>query len=294
MPLPTHTPDDHLWAVERRREQAHQLHAAPTMTRLRRLVADYGLETTLVVTVAALVLQLAWPSIDAWRNRPRAGCIVVQPLTTWEKGIPGVARRYRIYLPESFDSESGPWPLLLYLHGAGERAWDPVDANQYGLPRNLGVTLHLPAIVVAPLCPPDQAWNAESLVEFLDEIESCYDVDRGRVYAMGHSMGGFGAWELTRFAPERFAAVVILGGGGRLEDGDDLADVAVWAIHGEKDTVVLPEESLELITALKANGVRGTHTLVRDEGHGTQEYPLSHPQVFEWLFSQRKPEARAK
>jgi predicted peptidase len=261
------------------------------MNRVRRLVADYGLEMALLVAVATLVLQLTWPSIDAWRNRPRAGRMAVQPIAASEKGLPGLARRYRIYLPESFDSDSGPWPLLLYLHGAGERAWDPAAANRYGLPRDLGVDLHLPAIVVAPLCPPDQAWNAEGLVEFLDEIESCYDVDRGRVYAMGHSMGGFGTWELARFAPERLAGIVILGGGGRVEDGDDLAGVAVWAIHGKDDTIVPPKEGLELIAALQAKGMHATHTLVPDEGHGTQEYPLTHAEVFEWLFSQHKPDA---
>jgi predicted peptidase len=264
------------------------------MRRVQRLFAGFGLKTALVAVVCTLALQLAWPTIDAWLNRPGAGRMVVQPVATSDKGLPGLASSYRIYLPENFNSGAGSWPLLIYLHGAGERAWDPAEANRYGLLRHLGVDLHLPAIVVSPLCPPGQAWNAESLIEFLSEVESYYDIDRSRVYAMGHSMGGYGAWALGRFAPERFAAIVILGGGGRLEEGDELVDVAVWAIHGEDDTVVLPEESVELIAALQAKGVRATHTLVPDEGHGTQEYPLSHPHVFEWLFSQHKTEGRAK
>jgi predicted peptidase len=264
------------------------------MRRVRRLVTDYGLETALVVAVSTLVLQLSWPSINSWRNRPRPGCMVVQTReNASQTPLAGLANQYRVYLPREFGRATNRWPLILYLHGAGERGWNPTEVNRYGLPLHLGDDFHLPAIVVAPQCPPNQSWTPASLASLLNEIESKYPIDRKRVTVAGHSMGGFGAWALARHVPDRIAAALILCGGGKLEGGDQLADVAIWAIHGGADTVVPPARSLELISALKANGITAKHTLLPGEGHAIQDYPLSHPEVFDWLLSQRKPRARA-
>lgn len=264
------------------------------MRRVRRLVIDYALETALVVAVSMLVLQLSWPSIDSWRNRPRPGLMVLQARENASATpLPGLASQYRIYLPQDFGRASNHWPLILYLHGAGERGWNPTDVNRFGLPLHLGDGFHLPAIVVAPQCPPNQSWVPKSLASLLEEIESKYPIDRERVTVAGHSMGGFGAWELVRHFPDRVTVALILCGGGKLEEGDKVADVAVWAIHGAEDEVVPPSASLGLIHALEQAGGNARHTLLPGEGHAIQDYPLAHPEVFDWLLSQRKPKARA-
>ena len=263
------------------------------MKSVRKLLADRGLEAAFLLSVVVLVLQLAWPTIDAWRNRPRAGRMGVHHIGKVDETFPGLAKRTLIYLPEQFNGPSQEWPLLLYLHGSGERAWDPAEVERFGLPARLGSDFHLPAIVVAPQCTPSQSWNTESLVELLDTVESQYPVDRRRVYVMGHSMGGFGAWELARRVPDRIAAVLLLCGGGEVRESDEVRDVAVWAIHGEGDAVVPPDRSLTLVSHLKAKGLRAKHTLLPGEGHAIQDYPFSHPEVFDWLFSQHKHKVRA-
>lgn len=124
--------------------------------------------------------------------------------------------KYLLYLPDGYGDKDKKWPLIMYLHGAGERG-DNLDAIKCnGLPDMVSFMKKHKFILVAPQCPKNEWWNNKlgTLIGLLDEIESNYDVDKDKVYVTGISMGGFGSWSLASFYPQRFAAVVPICGGG--------------------------------------------------------------------------------
>jgi poly(3-hydroxybutyrate) depolymerase len=128
-----------------------------------------------------------------------------------------ISLRYLLYLPESYSRQKGQkWPLLLFLHGAGERGNDLNLVKKHGPPKLMEQGKEFPFIVVAPQCPSESWWTEEldALAALLDEVQSRYAVDPDRVYLTGLSMGGFGTWTLACRYPERFAAIAPICGGG--------------------------------------------------------------------------------
>jgi len=250
---------------------------------------DRFLGLLLAAAVGVLLLQLSWPQIEAWRNRPVAGRQVLQ---TWSPRDPkrctGIAARYWLYLPKEFRNRGESWPLILYLHGAGERGTDPHDACRLGLPSRLGNTMHVAAIVASPQCVTNAHWEPESLLCFLDELQLHYPVDQQQIYVVGHSMGGFGAWELAAAAPEKIAAIVPLCGGGTVSSANSLSEVPVWALHGDADDVVPAANSEEMVKAVRAAGGSAKLTLLRRQGHRIENQPIDAPEILRWLLAQRK------
>ena len=122
---------------------------------------------------------------------------------------------YLLYLPADYDKQDA-WPLLLFLHGAGERGDDLELVKKHGPPKLIEQGKPFPFIVVSPQCPKDGSWSTRplELTALLDDIAAKYKVDRDRVYLSGLSMGGFGTWLLAGYAPERFAAILPICGGG--------------------------------------------------------------------------------
>src|SRR5262249_36621201 len=158
------------------------------------------------------------------------------------------------------------WPLMLFLHGAGERGTDIAKVAVHGPPklvkfddkpidqeltevrnkRQIATTkLTENFILVSPQCPENERWQAEALIGLLDSVIAAHRVDTNRVYVTGLSMGGYGTWSLLTRYPERFAAAApICGGGERIDvilagrKGDAIKSLGVWAFHGAKDNVV--------------------------------------------------------
>src|SRR6185312_8308672 len=121
--------------------------------------------------------------------------------------------KYLIYQPADYDKQD-KWPLLLFLHGAGERGDDLELVKKHGPPKLAAEGKDFPFIVVSPQCPKDRWWEPIELVALLDDIGSKYKVDADRIYVTGLSMGGFGTWRLAFYAPDRFAAIAPICGGG--------------------------------------------------------------------------------
>src|SRR3954469_24984435 len=137
-----------------------------------------------------------------------------QTARVFEKQVP-VRLNYLLFLPEGYSNDSDKkWPLMLFLHGAGERGSDVNKVKVHGPPRIVEKRKDFPFIVVSPQCPADSWWRTFELNALLDEIQSQYKVDPDRVYLTGLSMGGFGTWELATQYPQRFAAIAPICGGG--------------------------------------------------------------------------------
>ena len=115
---------------------------------------------------------------------------------------------YFIYLPEVYETTSQEWPLVLFLHGAGERGSDINYVKRNGPPRLIEEGQQFPFILVSPQCPERTIWDDKLLITLLDEIESKYNVDKSGVYLTGLSMGGHATWSLAIQNPERFAAII--------------------------------------------------------------------------------------
>src|SRR6185295_1019208 len=124
------------------------------------------------------------------------------------KTVKTVGANYLLFLPKGYDANAAKrWPLIFFLHGAGERGTNIWKVAVHGPPKIVKDKPDFPFIVVSPQCPAGQRWDNETLLALLDDVTKNYRVDKGRVYLTGLSMGGFGTWSLGLAYPERFAAM---------------------------------------------------------------------------------------
>lgn len=201
---------------------------------------------------------------------------------------------YLLYLPEGYAAtRDQQWPLILFLHGAGERGTNLNAVAIHGIPKLLKNGQKIPFVVVAPQCPEGQVWDDQALLGLVDHTIASHRIDPKRVYLTGLSMGGYGTWSLGCRHPERFAAIAPICGGGErirlllLEDSQKkaLKDLGVWAFHGAKDDVVPLEESERMIGAFKKAGNVGSKlTVYPSDGHDAWTHAYAEPELLPWLL----------
>jgi predicted peptidase len=207
---------------------------------------------------------------------------------------------YLLFLPKDYQAKSEKrWPLMLFLHGAGERGNDVWKVTVHGPPKYVGQHPDFPFILVSPQCPEGQVWSDDVLLGLLEEVTKECNVDRTRIYLTGLSMGGYGTWSLGLSHPEKFAAIVPICGGGEtiqvlLANGQKeqaLKSLGIWAFHGAKDGVVPLDESQRMIDVLKRKGVPGVKFTVYPEAdHDSWSQTYNNPELYTWLLQhQRKP-----
>jgi len=204
---------------------------------------------------------------------------------------------YLMYLPKDYDQKES-WPLLLFLHGAGERGEHLDRVKIHGPPKLIAAGKEFPFIVVSPQCPNDRRWEPFELSALLDEIVEKYKVEKERIYVTGLSMGGFGTWSLAAFSPDRFAALVPICGGGDPMVARRISHVAVWVFHGAKDPGVPLERSEKMVEALKKAKGNVKFTVYPEAGHDSWTEAYNDPELYNWLLQQkrtpRKPESKKK
>ncbi len=200
-----------------------------------------------------------------------------------------VALNYLLYLPADY-AKKDAWPLMLFLHGAGERGDDLNLVKTHGPPKLIEAGKQFPFVVVSPQCPKDRTWQATELTALVDEILAKTKIDRDRIYVTGLSMGGFGTWLLAAYTPDRFAAIVPICGGGEVISVRRLTQLPVWAFHGAKDLVVPLKRSEDMVEALKKNGGNAKLTIYPEAGHDSWTATYDNPELYDWLLAQkRKP-----
>ncbi|HOW72919.1 MAG TPA: prolyl oligopeptidase family serine peptidase [Phycisphaerae bacterium] len=196
--------------------------------------------------------------------------------------------RYLLHLPSACQPQGHPWPLILYLHGAGERGDDLEMVKKHGPPKLIAAGRDLPFIVLSPLCPKDQTWHPHLLTELLDEVQEHHNIDKDRVYLTGLSMGGFGTWALGIDTPERFAAIAPICGGGAPYIAYRLRRVPVWAFHGDQDEVVPPYESQRMVEAVQQAGGNARLTVYPGVGHDAWTRTYEGHELYDWLLSHKR------
>ncbi len=197
---------------------------------------------------------------------------------------------YLLFLPEDYGQQEKDWPLMLFLHGAGERGSDLQKVKVHGPPKIVEKQEDFPFIVVSPQCPEGDWWDEklDVLTNLLDDIVARYDVDTDRIYLTGLSMGGYGTWALASKYPGRFAAIAPICGGGKRFMAYRLKDMPVWAFHGAKDSVVPLEESEEMVEAINDRGGNAKLTVYPDAGHDSWTKSYDNQELYEWLLEHRR------
>ncbi len=214
----------------------------------------------------------------------------------------GVKLPYRLFVPATAKRDA-ELPLILYLHGRGGAGTD--NRKQISGGNWLGTHIWIqpgplkrhPAFVLAPQIPENANWHSPSaepsphvaaLLELLGELRSELRIDARRVYVVGQSLGGYGAWDLIARQPDLFAAAIPLCGGGDTKRILSARNVAVWAFHGAKDGTVLAARSREMVAALRTVNSSVKYTEYPDVGHDVWSRAFRERRLPEWMFAQRR------
>jgi predicted peptidase len=208
---------------------------------------------------------------------------------SFEKVIPvKVHTNFLLYLPSDFGKEKKRWPLIMFLHGSGERGNDLQKVKMHGPPKFVEQQTDFPFIVVSPQAPAGGGWSPEVLNALLDEVIGQLPVDPDRMYLTGLSMGGYGTWALATEYPDRFAAIAPVCGAGDVDRVCALKNVPVWAFHGAKDNVVPLKGDQETVDALKKCGGEVSLTVYPDAGHDAWTQTYANPDLYAWFLKHRR------
>lgn len=214
---------------------------------------------------------------------------------------------YRLLQPKNYDHKR-QYPLVLFLHGSGERGTDNAaqlsnGATQFATDKLMD---KYPCFVVAPQCPTDKRWvevdwSLDSHVMpvepsepmrltllLLKSLQQEFRIDKTRIYVTGLSMGGFGTWDIIARHPELFAAASPVCGGGDEATAPLIKNIPIWAFHGDQDTTVKTTRTQHMIAALRKVGAKPHYTELLGVGHDCWDYAYANSDFYEWMFAQRK------
>ena len=200
---------------------------------------------------------------------------------------------YLLHLPADYQSKADggdkKWPLLLFLHGAGERGSDLNRVKSHGPPKLVEKDPDFPFVLISPQCPGGGFWNTEHLLQLIQSTIEAHNIDPDRVYLTGLSMGGFGSWALAAEAPERFAAVAPVCGGGDPRTAGKLKDMPIWVFHGDADRVVPISSSQRMVDAVKEAGNEQIEfTIYKDVGHDSWTETYANKDLYSWFLKHQR------
>ncbi len=199
---------------------------------------------------------------------------------------------YQLFVPRGYVASGATrLPLLIFLHGSGERGDDVSLVTVHGPPKIVAQHPGLPFIVLSPLLPAEQDWDTATLERMLARVRSTLRVDSSRIYLTGLSRGGHATWRWAAQRPDLFAAVAPVAGRGDLADACRLAGVPIWAFHGDRDDTVEPSGSFAMVDAIRrCDGAnpRPRLTIYPDVGHNSWDPAYDDPALYLWLLEHRR------
>jgi predicted peptidase len=195
---------------------------------------------------------------------------------------------YLLFLPDGYEKSTEKFPLMLFLHGAGESGSDLAKVKVHGPPKIVETKKDFPFIVVSPQSP-GRGWDPNVLNALIDEAAEKYRVDKDRIYLTGLSMGGYGTWALATAYPDRFAAIAPICGGGNPVEASKLKDMPIWCFHGAKDNVVPLERSKEMVEAVERAGNKQVKfTIYPEATHDSWTETYNNQEFYDWLLKQNR------
>jgi len=206
------------------------------------------------------------------------------------KDADGKEAKYVLFIPKEYDGKKA-YPLILFLHGAGETGTDGKKQAEVGLGKAIEKQADtFPFITVFPQSQK-RTWQANSddgkrALAILDETEKEYKVDKKRVYLTGLSMGGFGTWSMAETFPEKWAAIVPICGGGDPKTAEKIKNIPCWIFHGDADNAVKVDRSRDMKKALETAGGKPIYTEYAGVGHNSWDKAYATKELYEWLLKQ--------
>ena len=257
-----------------------------------------------LMAILGTTLLLSWPPRVRQDDEPFQSRSIKMGSTEY---------RYRVFVPKGWSKRKN-WPVMLFLHGAGERGVDNSAQTRVGIgPAILRQQESFPFVVVLPQCPANRWWTEPEMqslaLKALDQTAKEFKGDSKRTYLTGLSMGGYGSWVMAKNNSKKFAALAVICGGVRPPAGlrlpeparpaenepDPYSTVAskvgktpVWVFHGGADPVVPVTESRKMVEALKAKDSRVRYNEYEGVGHNSWDRAYAEPELFTWLLSQHK------
>jgi predicted peptidase len=207
---------------------------------------------------------------------------------------PGGDSKYVLFVPHGYQGDK-EYPLILFLHGAGERGDDgelPVKQVIGNAIKFKSADKSFPFFVIFPQCKPKGNWkaggpDADRALAILDEVMKEYKIDGKRLYLTGLSLGGAGTWSLAAAHPEKWAAIAPVCGFGDPASADKIKHIPCWCFHGDEDKAVPVKKSREMIDALKKVGGQPRYTELEHVGHNSWDPAYVTPELYPWLLAQR-------
>jgi len=201
---------------------------------------------------------------------------------------------YLLFVPQNVSAAvNGKFPLILSLHGIGERGSDLSELKRDGLPKILDGNTEFPFMVLSPQCPETTEWYYDRTdrltLQTLQDVIAAYPVDTNRIYVTGYSMGGIGTWDFTIRYPDKIAAILPIA--FRAETGWNVAamkSVPVRAFHGENDDVIPLQSAQNLVNAFIKIGGQIDFTTYPGTGHDAWTKTYNNPDVYTWLLSRTR------
>jgi predicted peptidase len=202
-----------------------------------------------------------------------------------------VSYSYLLSKPEGYEADTKQkWPLVVFLHGSGERGSNLEQLKKHGPPKLIAAGQKFPAVIASLQCPSGALWNPHGIKAVTDHLIKTERIDTTRVYLTGLSMGGFGTWDTAFEYPDTFAAIApICGGAGvRWVTASRLKHMPAWIFHGDKDGAVPVENSHKIHDALQKLGAPVKLTLYPGIGHDSWTATYDNPEFWTWLFAQKR------
>lgn len=221
---------------------------------------------------------------------------------------------YRLLLPAFYDP-SKQYPLIIFLHGAGERGNNNESQLNHGgrVFKNDSIMLNYPAIIVFPQCSRHSAWGTarlkkdsatkrllitypkdlpprkdmELVMDLIPELETNYPIDKERLYVGGLSLGGIGTYELVYRMPDTFAAAFVMCGAGDTANAKKMKETSWWIFNGQKDSAIYVEHAIAMSDALKSAGASVKLTVYPEDGHNCWDDAFIEPGLFDWMFEKK-------
>jgi predicted peptidase len=194
---------------------------------------------------------------------------------------------YLLFTPAKYQKQD-KWPLIVFLHGSGERGDDLAKVKVHGPPKIVEQKPDFEFLVVSPQVPSGERWDADKLMQLVDQVAKSLKVDQDRIYLTGLSMGGFGTWTTAAKYPDRLAAIVPICGGGDPATAEKFAKIPCWVFHGAKDKGVPLKRSDEMVEALKKAGGEPKYTVYPEAGHDSWTESYNNPELYKWLLEQKR------
>ncbi len=267
-----------------------------------------------LIAVAAGIALLAAAAIAEAPTTEEAPPRVIPFLERWEARLyrndRGETLPYRLLRPKGYDPARA-YPLVVFLHGMGERGSDNEAQLDNGVSELFARDVAMerfPAVVIAPQCPDGEDSNEYSwsnwrpgrppitgptrlVLEVVAALRTEFTIDSNRLYLGGLSMGGYGTWNVIQEYPDLFAAAFPICGGGDPKQASRIAKVPLWVFHGAKDETVPPQLSRDMVRAIQRAGGHPGYSEYPDVGHDSWTCAFEEPRLLSWLFAQHKQPA---